>query len=263
MMTEGNTHRTRDARATDAPNLPKYERAYLAIVQRLKDGRYPVGGRVPTELELAGQFSVSRVTIRRALDMLVQDGYVERRQGSGYRVVTLSPASDTCLTSFTDAMLRAGREPRSEFVSLDRLASGAPEFATLPEDLHGRALTRIVRLRLVDGVPSMLAQTYAPTDLLPDAAPADFPETGPDQSILRILGGRFGLSWSAACEDISPVLADAQMAAHFGVEEGQPLLKQACSAFDESGAVVFHEEVFRVGSVRFNLSQSTRVPQHI
>lgn len=243
--------------------IPKYERAYRAILKRLKDGRYPVGGRVPTEAELSEQFDVSRVTIRRALDMLVQDGYVESRQGSGYRVVTLSPASDTCLTSFTDAMLRAGHEPRSRFVSLDHFAAGAPEVAGLPPELHGLAITRVVRLRLVDEVPTMLVETFAPTPLLPDAAPADFPETGPGQSILRILGGRFGLTWSAACEDISPVLADGALAAMFEIPEGQPLLKQACSAFDDAGGMVFHEEVFRKGSVSFNLAQSARTPRHV
>ena len=48
---------------------PKYERAYQVIVQRLKSGRYPVGGRMPTESELATHFDVSRATIRRALDL--------------------------------------------------------------------------------------------------------------------------------------------------------------------------------------------------
>ena len=76
----------------ETDTLPKYERTYRSILKRLKDGHYPVGGRVPTESELAGQFGVSRVTIRRALDMLIQDGYVESRQGSGYRVITPTPA---------------------------------------------------------------------------------------------------------------------------------------------------------------------------
>lgn len=243
--------------------LPKYERAYRAILARLKEGRYPVGGRVPTEVELAEHFSVSRVTIRRALDMLVQDGYVESRQGSGYRVVTLSPASDTCLTSFTDAMLRAGRDPCSRFLSLGTFAPGAPELASLPEELEGVAITLVERLRLVDGAPTMLVRTFAPSALLSDARAEDFPETGPDQSILRVLQNRFGLSWSAACEDISPVLADGAMAEVFAIEAGQPLLKQACSAFDDDGGMVFHEEVFRKGSVRFNLSQTARTPRHI
>ena len=86
-------------------DMPKYEQAYFTLIKRLKSDRYPVGSRMPTEGDLANQFEMSRVTIRHALDMLVKDGYVESRRGSGYTVLTLSPASDTCLISFTDAML--------------------------------------------------------------------------------------------------------------------------------------------------------------
>lgn len=243
--------------------LPKYEQAYRVILDRLRAGRYPVGGRMPTESELAGHFDVSRVTIRKALDMLVQDGYVESKQGSGYTVLTLSPPSDTCLTSFTDAMLRAGREPTSRFISIDHFAAGAPEIRGLPPEIQGPEITRVVRLREVDAQPSMLVMTYVPRDLLPDASASDFPETGPEQSILRILQARFALEWSAACEDISPVLADADMAETFQIKAGQPLLKQACSAFDDAGRMVFHEDVFRNGSVSFNLSQSNRKPRHL
>ncbi len=241
---------------------PKYEHAYRVILDRLKSGRYPVGGRLPTEGELARHFDVSRVTIRRALDMLVQDGYVESKQGSGYTVLTLSPASDTCLTSFTDAMLRAGREPTSRFLSLDHFAAGAPELAGIPPEMQSKPVTRVVRLRLVDGAPSMLVLTYVPRDLLPNPTADDFPETGPEQSILRILRARFALEWSAACEDISPVLADAELAETFEIGLGQPLLKQACSAFDDTGRTVFYEDVFRNGPVSFNLAQSSRKPRY-
>jgi GntR family transcriptional regulator len=216
---------------------------------------------MPTEGELSSQFGVSRVTIRRALDMLVQDGYVESRQGSGYRVLTLSPASDTCLTSFTDQMLRAGREPTTALLSIETFAPGAPETSHLPEAMRGGAVTRVCRLRKVDGEPRMLVMTWAPRRLLEGATAADFPETGPGQSILRILAGRFGLEWSAACEDISPVLADATMAATFGIPEGAPLLRQACSAFAEDGSTVFHEDVFRTGAVSFTLSRQSRSPR--
>ncbi|MEP5731362.1 MAG: GntR family transcriptional regulator [Sulfitobacter sp.] len=245
-----------------ADTIPKYEQAYRVILDRLRAGRYPVGGRMPTETELASHFDVSRVTIRKALDMLVQDGYVESKQGSGYTVLTLSPPSDTCLTSFTDAMLRAGREPASRFISIDSFAKGASEIAHLPPEMQGIPVTRVVRLRTVDGQPSMLVMTYAPRDLLPNATSADFPETGPEQSILRILQARFALEWSAACEDISPILADADMSRTFAIDQGQPLLKQACSAFDDDGRMVFHEDVYRNGPVSFNLSQSNRKPRH-
>jgi len=244
-------------------NAPKYEKAYRVILERLKTGRYPVGGRMPTEGELAAHFSVSRVTIRRALDMLVQDGYVESRQGSGYRVIALSPASDTCLTSFTDAMLRAGREPTTRLLSLETFASGATELAHLPEAMKNRAITRINRLRMVDGQARMLVKTYAPAELLRDAVPDDFPETGRAQSILRILSDRFRLEWSSACEDIAPVVADAEMAVLFQIQPGTPLLRQACSAFADDGSTVFHEDVYRTGTVSFTLSRQARTPRHV
>jgi DNA-binding GntR family transcriptional regulator len=240
-------------------DAPKYEQAYRTILERLKAGRYPVGMRMPTEGELAASFGVSRVTIRRALDMLVQDGYVESRQGSGYRVITLSPASDTCLTSFTDAMLRAGHEPTSRLIAIARHDAG--QLAHLPPGMAAAPVIEITRLRLVDGQPRMLVKTYAPAHLMPDAVPSDFPETGAGQSILRILGDRFGLEWSAACEDISPIVAGAAIAATFGIAEGSPLLRQACSAFADDGSVVFHEDVFRTGTVSFALSRQGRAPR--
>lgn len=252
----------REQDMTRQATAPKYELAYRGILGRLKAGRYPVGARMPTEEELSAQFSVSRVTIRRALDMLVQDGYVESRQGSGYRVITLSPASDTCLTSFTDAMMRAGHEPTTQLLSIKTFAPGDPALAHLPRSLAGLRVTQVTRLRRVDGVPRMLVKTYAPSALLAGASAADFPETGPGQSILRILSDRFNLDWSAACEDISPVVADAAMAATFDLAPGSPLLRQACSAFADDGSTVFHEDVYRTGAVSFNLNRSARTPRH-
>ena len=246
---------------TDAA-APKYEQTYRAILARLKTGHYPVGGRLPTEMALAGQFAVSRVTVRRALEMLVQDGYVESRQGSGYTVLTLSPASDTCLTSFTDAMLRAGHEPTSRLLAIAGVAPGDPARDALPAEMRAAPLTRVSRLRLVDGRPRMLVETYAPSPLIAGAGPGDFPESGPGQSILRILSDRFNLSWSAACEDIRPLLPPAEIADHLGVGAGTPILCQSCTAYDDAGTAVFHENVFRDGPVSFNLTRQARSPRH-
>lgn len=244
-------------------SAPKYEQAYRVIVEQLKAGRYPIGGRLPTESELSDHFKISRVTIRRTLDMLVQDGYVERKQGSGYKVLTLSPASDTCLTSFTDAMLRAGQEPTSRLISIEQIEASSAMSQHLPELLRKRSLTRISRLRVVDDVPRMVVETFVPSKLMIDAAARDFPESGSGQSMLRILSGRFELSWCAACEDISPIAATRSLADTLDVPVGHPLLKQSCSAFDNNGEVVFHEDVFRNGSVSFDLTQQSRTPRHV
>lgn len=250
-------------RIMDSETTPKYEQAYREILKRLKAGRYPVGGRIPTEGELAAQFDISRVTIRRALDILVQDGYIERKQGSGYKVLTLSPASDTCLTSFTDAMLRQGLDPRSRFLSLHHFPAQSPQTAHLPDNLRSQAVTCVRRLREVNNQPRMLVMTFAPQHFLEGACANDFPEKGPGQSILRILRARFKLEWSTACEDISPIACTEELAEFLNIPLHQPLLRQACSAFDEDGDVVFHEDVFRNGSVSFNLTPHSRSPRHL
>ncbi len=243
------------------PSAPKYKIAYQGLLSRLEAGLYPVGSRLPTEEKLMKTFDVSRVTIRRSLDIMVNDGYLERRQGSGYTVLTLSPPLATCLSSFTDAMLRAGMIPSSRMILIDDYPANAPQSAHLIAELHSQPLTLLKRLRLVDNIPQMLVHTWAPTRFLPDAKPEDFPEHGPNQSILRILGNRFGLDWNAACEDISPAAADEETAGFLQIEPGTPVLLQACTAFDDADKIVFTEEVFRVGKVSFDLTGQSREPR--
>ena len=241
----------------EARAAPKYKVAYGALLSRLASGRYPVGGRLPTEDELARTFDISRVTIRRSLDMLVNEGFLERRQGSGYTVLSLSPPSSMCLSSFTDAMLRAGREPSSKLIRISTQEPDAHD-EELIEELRHERLTCIERLRLVDDEPQMLVRTWVPARLMPNAAPDDFPSNGHEQSILRVFKQRFGLEWTAACEDISPVGAPLDVAKYLQIKPGTPSLLQACTAFDEDGGVVFHEQVYRVGKVSFNLTGATR-----
>lgn len=62
--------------------LPKYHQIYLVLREQLQEGRYDVDG-VPGEHALAAQFQVARITIRKAMEMLVADGLVSRRPGLG------------------------------------------------------------------------------------------------------------------------------------------------------------------------------------
>lgn len=68
---------------------------YRQVLDKLKErigaGRYPVGTQLPTEAELHAEFSASRYTIREALRRLAEEGMVERRQGSGTRVIARVP----------------------------------------------------------------------------------------------------------------------------------------------------------------------------
>ncbi|WIY54065.1 GntR family transcriptional regulator [Devosia sp. YIM 151766] len=237
----------------DSKALPKYQAVHDEVLNRLEAGMYSVGTRLPTEDALAKAFDVSRVTVRKALDMLVQTGYVTARQGSGYVVSTLSPPSTTCLVSFTDQVIREGRMPGAKLLGIEAPAKMLPPDVAA---LFDGDVTLIRRLRTVDGKPVMLVRTWVPSHLVAGINAADLPESGQDQSILRILVRRFKMQWSRACEVISSLIADAEVAELLAVQPNTPILSQACTAFDEQQKPVFYDQVYRQSPITYNLDKA-------
>lgn len=238
----------------ETKTLPKYRTVHDEVLSRLENGMYSVGTRLPTEDALAKSFDVSRVTVRKALDMLVQTGYITARQGSGYVVSTLSPPSSSCLVSFTDQVISEGRMPGAKLLGIEAPAKSVPPDIA---SLFDGEVTLIRRLRTVDGAPVMLVHTWVPTRFVADLSADDLPETGQNQSILRILGRRFKVQWTRACEVISSIIADADVAEVLRVEPRTPILSQACTAFDEDQRPVFYDQVFRQSPITYNLDKSS------
>ncbi|NDW07490.1 GntR family transcriptional regulator [Jiella pacifica] len=77
--------------AAAANTGPRYLRIQRMLAGRIESGAYPVGSLMPTESDLGEEFATSRFTVREALRCLTEDGYVERRQGMGTRVISLRP----------------------------------------------------------------------------------------------------------------------------------------------------------------------------
>lgn len=84
---------SRSNEATTAANTPKYRKIARHLVDEITDGSYPVGSLLPGEAELSEMFRTSRFTIREALRNLSERGFVDRRRGSGTRVVSANPTS--------------------------------------------------------------------------------------------------------------------------------------------------------------------------
>lgn len=77
--------------APGAAEQPRYRQIYSLLRERIGDGYYPLGGNLPTEIELCAEFGVSRYTVREALRRLVDQGMLSRRQGSGSEIVAAEP----------------------------------------------------------------------------------------------------------------------------------------------------------------------------
>jgi GntR family transcriptional regulator len=122
---------------------------------------------LPAERELAEDFSVSRITIRNALDGLVSEGLLTRRHGAGTFVASRVEKNFSKLTSFSEDMTARGRVPRSVWL---RRAEGAvtPEEALTLGLSPGTPVYRFHRIRLADDAPMALEYTTVPGFCLPN-----------------------------------------------------------------------------------------------
>jgi GntR family transcriptional regulator len=142
-----------------------YTKVEETIAAEIADGEYRPGDQLPTEEELVQRFEVSRITVRRAIQNLVQRGLLEIRRGRGTFV--LEPrieAELTKLSGFVEDMNAAGRRASARVLS-QGVVSATARIAERLQLSRGTRVMRIERVRLADGLPVSFDQTYLPLAL--------------------------------------------------------------------------------------------------
>ena len=128
---------------------PVYIQIHDEISEAIEAGRWIPGDKIPAERELAEQFGVSRMTLRQAVMMLVDEGVLERRVGSGTYVAERKVQEQlNGVTSFTEMMAAAGKVATSRTISfhIGKASNSEQEQLQLGED--GQVL-RMERVRSV------------------------------------------------------------------------------------------------------------------
>lgn len=149
---------------------PRYEQLYRHLVAAIADGTLKPETQIPPERDLADLAQVSRVTVRKAVGQLVEDGQLEQRRGAGTFVRAPRARMDnsqSTLVSFSDYMRQRGKVPTSRILSAGLHAPTPAEQQALGLMTSGR-VARIERLRSADGVPMALEYSSWPADILPD-----------------------------------------------------------------------------------------------
>jgi GntR family transcriptional regulator len=199
---------------------PLYHQIGHKLRQLIEDGQLHAGEGLPSEWELAGLCGVSRLTVRRALDELVRDGLLIRRHGVGTFVTNLREAQ-ICPSelSFTKNMQQVGRTPGSRVISL-QLVAATPELAHCLDLEAGVPVFELVRVRLVDGEPLMIENTYLSQERFPDLAHADLS----NGSLYSFLSEQYQVDIVALDQSLEPILLTDWEAGLLGVGPGSPAI---------------------------------------
>ena len=220
-----------------AKETPLYQKLYADLRSKIQTGVWRAGELIPAESELMKTTKLSRITVRAALDQLVQDGLIDRFAGRGSFVREARPETKNCLTSFTDQMLSLGRVPSTKLVRLEQLEN-RDEY--LPFST-GERLVVIERLRKVDDQAAALMRSYLPAARVPGIEPTQFQETGREQSLLYILEHHFGIVLDEGEETLAAICVNAQDAALLNVAEGVALMQRTCLVRTLGGEPIIYE----------------------
>jgi GntR family transcriptional regulator len=200
---------------------PLYHQIYLVLREKIRRGDLSAESTLPGEQELARQFKVSRITVKRALNELASDGLVTRHRGRG-TIIVGGPSVPVVKGSFDnliESLKLMGLETEVELLDVAEMAAQgdvALHLALKP----GSPVQRAMRLRKLQGEPFSYLVTYVPAAIARRYSIEELAST----PILTLLE-RAGASVMEAEQWISAAAAEPQIAAALGIAVGDPLLK--------------------------------------
>jgi GntR family transcriptional regulator len=201
--------------------IPLYHQAYEVMRNWIAAGTFSGGDNFPTESALCGILGVSRITIKRALSEMADEGLISRHRGRG-TVVEAARSRGIMRADFGEMMKNLLDVVETTEVELMRegQAIAPPDVADDLKLLAGTPTFQMLRRRLVEGKPYVYSDSYIPTDVA-----AKFPEhSTKETSLLRLLNSA-GFPPLEACQRMTAASADDFIAAALDLEVGDPVLK--------------------------------------
>ncbi len=208
---------------------PAYQHLRRTLQHAIENGELTAGQALPGERELGRLLDLSRVTVRKAISGLVEDGLLMQRQGAGTFVAERIVKSFSALTSFTDDLRARGLDPRSEFLERG-IGEVTPEEAMALNLSPGAQVVRYYRLRTANDTALALERTVVPADILPDPAQVE--------NSLYAAFEKLGVRPARALQRLRAIAFDAEQARLMRLPEGSPGLFIERRTFLDDGRVV-------------------------
>jgi len=223
---------------------PIYYSVYTSIKSDILKGIYGIGDLLPSETELQLQYNVSRTTIRKAVEMLADEGFVSIKQGRGTAVIDHTiKQSYNYMNSFTETLRSKGFAVSIRNLTISRIPADQKAAAAL-RVTPGDELMCIQRIPLANGRPAAIITNYIPCRLVMNI------EQHKDEiiSLYRFLESRYNLVIDNAHDVITARAATFEQACALDCAVGAPMLYTRRICYQD-GAPVSYDLVYALAEI--------------
>jgi GntR family transcriptional regulator len=206
-----------------------YFQLYDILHRDIKEGVYKPGDLLPTENELIKKFGISRVTVRKALDLLTNDGLIAKRRGYGTFVQNQKLEQTlTRILHFSSEMEKQGRKTSTSMLANETILANwtIADALNVPEATE---LIHVNRIRYADGTPMCMENAYLIREKCPQVVGNDFSR----HSLRSFLADNYNIIWSHARQKIFAINATSELARHLRIKQGDPLIYIERVSYDQ------------------------------
>ncbi|OZG71362.1 histidine utilization repressor [Hahella sp. CCB-MM4] len=164
---------------------PRFQQVKDFLLSGIENQRYPVGSRIPTEMQLAQQFNVSRMTVHKAIRDLVNDGHLVRYQGQGTFVCESKPVSSFAdIRNIAEEIAERGHQYSNRIVKLEQIKASS-QVATQLGIRTGSDIFHSRIVHLENGIPVQLEERYVNPAFAPEYLAQDYRKITPNQYLTQ------------------------------------------------------------------------------
>ncbi len=214
--------------------IPAYHQLKNILLKKIQSGEYPAGGLIPSERDLSENYSISRMTVRQALNQLVLEGVLTRERGRG-TFVSRTKIEQKNIMSFSETVRQKGLVPNTRVLHF--AVEVAPEDVCRALDLKpGERIFRLSRLRLAGDMPVGIEEEAIPEKYCPMLEKFDL-----THSLYHLFKQEYSYSIAKVDNVVEAARPSREERDLLQISQSIPVLKMTSVNYTDSGIKLFFE----------------------
>ena len=231
-------------------NKPLYSQIQEYIAELILSGKLAPDAKIQSERDFSEELGVSRMTVRKAITELVNEGLLERKHGSGTYVAKPKITYESHeLANYVQAMQARNIAAASQLLEFDEIVASRRLAESLKIEI-GNQIYRVAMLRFANRVPVILERVFIPCTLCPHLEEWDLEKS----SVYDLLTDVYHINPGRISQTVEAVIASDTVALQLRVSEGFPLLmlSRVISGKESQKPVVYSQDFLRSDYARIH-----------